>query len=240
MIYIEQPAFLPWLGLCEALLACDSLILLDDVQFSERGWQNRNRIKSAEGVRWLTVPILKRHGQLLRVAPSFNPRAMLETIRHAYGRAEFYQETMDAVADPIEHPSAWLVDLNVELITSIAAGLGSTCKILLASQLRAESGDGKLGRIAALCQAAGDTTLWAGEGTRGYLDTDTMASQGISVVWNEFPHRHPVYRQVWPRQGFVPGLSIVDAVSSVGWPGVSALLKQGVTAHLAKREGPLG
>ncbi|WP_254407446.1 WbqC family protein [Streptomyces sp. GMY02] len=66
MIYIEQPPFLPWLGFCEALIACTSVALYDDVQFTQGGWQNRNRIKTANGPAWVTVPVVRATGQLIR------------------------------------------------------------------------------------------------------------------------------------------------------------------------------
>ena len=38
--------------------ACGSSVLLDTVQFHKHSWQQRNRIKTANGIQWLTVPVL--------------------------------------------------------------------------------------------------------------------------------------------------------------------------------------
>lgn len=236
MIYIEQPPFLPWLGFCEAMLACETIALYDSVQFSERGWQNRNRIKTANGPAWLTVPVRKRHGQLLRdvrVSPSFDPGGMLETIRHAYARSEFYREALEVIAGPLQSGSGWLVDLNVKLVTAIGAALGSTSALVLTSGIDGIETDDRIERIIKVCHAEGGGTLWAGEGTRGYLDTGRLADHGVSVVWNEFPMRHPAYPQNWARQGFMGGLSVIDAACNLGWAGASAMLRQGLSAYLA-------
>lgn len=235
MIYIEQPPFLPWLGFCESLLACETVALFDSVQYNDGGWQNRNRIKGPNGLVWVTVPVRKHNGQPLRdvrVAPSFDGNAMLETIRHAYGRTEFYREAVDVITGPIQRGPVWLVDLNAELITSIAAALGSTATLTLTSSLDTTETVSRADRIARICHAIGDSMLWAGEGTRGYLDVGEMGALGVSVVWNEFPLRHPAYRQTWTRQGFIPGLSVVDAACNIGWAGVSALLRQGIRSRL--------
>jgi hypothetical protein len=75
-LYIEQPPFAPWLGFCEALFACQTIALYDDVQFEDGGFQNRNKIKAPQGAQWLTVPVAKRNGQLIRdarIADSFDP-----------------------------------------------------------------------------------------------------------------------------------------------------------------------
>ena len=52
-----QPVYLPWLGYFEQMAVCDEFIFLDDVQFTVRDWRNRNKIRTATGWMWLTVPI---------------------------------------------------------------------------------------------------------------------------------------------------------------------------------------
>ncbi|MGY1897946.1 WbqC family protein [Nocardia gipuzkoensis] len=238
MIYIEQPAFLPWLGFCEALLVCDEVALLDGVQFTEGGWQNRNRIKGPNGVTWLTVPVEKHYKQLLRdvrISREFNPQKILESIRHAYKRTQFYGEATDVIAHAIERNDRWLVDLNVSLISAISCALGASVDLTSTSTLVEES-NGALERIASICGSTGNNVLWAGEGTRGYLDVDALGAEGVSVMWNEFPSRHPVYRQNWNAQGFVSGLSIIDSACNIGWAGTAAMLRRCATQYRMANE----
>ncbi len=56
-IAIHQPHYLPWLGYFAKWAAADLFVFLDTVQFEKNGWQNRNRIKTRDGARWLTVPV---------------------------------------------------------------------------------------------------------------------------------------------------------------------------------------
>jgi hypothetical protein len=58
MIGILQPGYLPWLGFFEQLFRSDVFVIYDDVQYDKEGWRNRNRIKTANGIQWLTVPVL--------------------------------------------------------------------------------------------------------------------------------------------------------------------------------------
>ena len=55
---VLQPSYLPWLGYFAQLHRCDVFVIYDDVQFDKHGWRNRNRIKTAQGAQWLTVPVL--------------------------------------------------------------------------------------------------------------------------------------------------------------------------------------
>ena len=56
---IHQPDFLPWLGFFDKISFADQFIVLDDVQFSRRGWTHRDKIDIGGKIRWLTVPVKK-------------------------------------------------------------------------------------------------------------------------------------------------------------------------------------
>ena len=54
---IMQPTYLPWLGFFELLSQADVFVIYDDVQFIRSSYHQRNRIKTANGVTELTIPI---------------------------------------------------------------------------------------------------------------------------------------------------------------------------------------
>src|SRR5437016_2945788 len=56
---IMQPYFLPYIGYFQLLFAVDKLVLLDDVNFINGGWINRNRIAVKGQPHWLTLPLAK-------------------------------------------------------------------------------------------------------------------------------------------------------------------------------------
>ena len=53
----HQPQYLPWLGYFHKMDGADLFVLLDTVQYKKNEWQNRNRIRTATGWQWLTVPV---------------------------------------------------------------------------------------------------------------------------------------------------------------------------------------
>ena len=65
-VAIHQPHYLPWLGYFAKWAAADRFIFLDTVQYEKNGWQNRNRVKTPDGPRWLTVPVHARLGTPIR------------------------------------------------------------------------------------------------------------------------------------------------------------------------------
>src|SRR5438034_6495152 len=64
-IAIHQPQYLPWLGYLDKLDRADVFVVLDNVQFKKNEWQNRNRIRTAQGWQYLTVPVLHEFPQRL-------------------------------------------------------------------------------------------------------------------------------------------------------------------------------
>ena len=56
-IAIQQPEHLPWIGFFNKMVQCDLYVYLDNVQFKKRYFENRNRIKTKDGVKWLTVSV---------------------------------------------------------------------------------------------------------------------------------------------------------------------------------------
>ena len=56
-VAILQSNYIPWKGYFDMIAAVDEFILYDDMQFTRRDWRNRNKIKTPQGVQWLTVPV---------------------------------------------------------------------------------------------------------------------------------------------------------------------------------------
>ena len=59
VIGIHQPEYLPWMGFLNKLSNSDVFVILDNVQYRRNYFQNRNRIRTATGWSWLTVPVKK-------------------------------------------------------------------------------------------------------------------------------------------------------------------------------------
>ena len=53
---VIQPSYIPWRGYFDMIGRSDVFVFYDDVQFDKHGWRNRNRIKTANGPGWLTIP----------------------------------------------------------------------------------------------------------------------------------------------------------------------------------------
>jgi hypothetical protein len=223
-VAIHQPQYLPWLGYLAKWAAADVLVLLDTVQYEKNGWQNRNRIKTAAGPRWLTVPVRARLGtRLSDVAIAEEPwqRRHLGAIEHAYARAPWWARHAAELRAIYAKPWPRLVPLNVAVGTWLARTIGITTPTRLASELDVTETD-PTGRLVALCRAVGGTTYLAGQDGARYMDVARFRAASIEV-WTQ-AYRHPVYAQLHGE--FVPFLSALDLLLMHGDESL-AILRSG-------------
>ena len=218
-VVISQPTYLPWLGYFELIRRADVFVLLDNVQFSRRSWQCRNRLKGPNGEPfWLTVPVS--HGDRdtelreIRISPNHDgwAESHLRSIHAALGRAPYFHALMGPVETLLRRPHARLVDLNGAGIAVLAGLLGISTPQVLASELGVSGQRSEL--LLRLCQRLGADVYYSPHGSSDYLDEDKHMFQdaGIRVEYQTW--EHPVYPQ--RGGGFISHLSALDAVANVG------------------------
>lgn len=210
----HQPQFMPWLGYFDKMRRCDVFILLDDVQFKKNEWQNRNRVWSPEGWKWLTVPVLQHFPQginTVRINNSVSWRDKhLKTLSQSYRAGAHYGEFSGAIEEMYSREWDSLCEINLHSIEMLRKALGVGTRIELSS--KADSGGRSTLRLVKLCREFGADTYLAGAGGKDYMDMDLFKQAGIKVVFQEYSH--PVYPQ--PGKTFIPGLSALDIIFNCG------------------------
>ena len=211
----HQPQYLPWLGFFDKMDRVDLFVLLDTVQYKKNEWQNRNRIRTATGWQWLTVPVRYRYPMALREVPINEAAPWRRKHRQAlltqYARAPHYREVADPLIAVLEEPHSDLAALNCRTVKIIAGLLGVQTPILLASELEGLP-EGADNRLIALCRRLGCSSYLAGDGGQEYMDLESYRRAGIGVEFQSF--RHPVYRQTHP--GFEAAMSSIDCLMNCG------------------------
>jgi hypothetical protein len=224
---IHQPHYLPWLGYFAKWAAADLFVFLDTVQYEKNGWQNRNRIKTRDGPRWLTVPVRAHLGMSIRDVPIDTSRSWglrhFRTIDHAYARAPSWPRHRDGLERFYGRPWQHLAPLAVESARWLGGALGVSVPARLASDLTL--GDGipadATARLVAICQALGADTYLAGRDGARYLDAAQFRKAGIAVVTQRY--EHPVYDQ--GHGEFAPFLSALDLLLRHGDEALGILVE---------------
>ena len=216
-VAIVQSNYIPWKGYFDLIASADEFILYDDVQYTRRDWRNRNKIKTPQGLQWLTVPVKVKgkYHQAIRETEIDGEdwaRTHWQTLAQCYKRAPHYA-SVAAGLEPLflGAPYSHLSALNRALIEWVCRYLGVATRVSDSADYELE--EGKSERLAGLTQAAGGTEYISGPSARGYLDESVFAARGIKVTWFDYAG-YSEYPQLWGT--FEHGVSVLDLLFNCG------------------------
>lgn len=220
VVSIHQPAYLPWLGYFDKIRRADLFIYLDSVQFQKQSFQNRNKIRTADGWTWLTVPV-ETKGRLyetpLKDLPINNRvnwrRKHRAAIEMNYRKAPRFEPVMSLLERFYAREWERLSDLCYATMTAFNRELAVDTEIRKSSELDALEGS-KSDLLLSICQAVGATSYLSGALGQTYLDVDSFERAGIEVQFQDY--RHPVYAQLQP--DFLPNMAVIDLLMNEADP----------------------
>lgn len=218
-VVILQPGYLPWLGFFDLMIRADLFVLLDDVQYTVRDWRSRNRVKTPNGVTWLTVPVVSKAARekMISEVEIDNGRPWqknhLRTIESFYRKATCFGEILDLIRPFYERSYNYLVDVDLDIIFAVRDYLRIDTEVVRSSGV--PSTGTKDEKLMSLCRYFGATHYLSGNAAQGYLREEMFLRDGIEVEWHNY--RHPTYSQLWTKQqGFVSHLSVLDILFNHG------------------------
>jgi len=216
-VAIVQSCYIPWKGYFDLIDMVDEFMLLDDVQYTRRDWRNRNRIKTANGLKWLSIPIDAKgnfHQKIkdARISDATWTRRHWDAIRQSYGSAPHFRDYADSLERLyLECHETYLSPINHRFLTGICGMLGITTRITWSMDYRVI--EGKSERLLDLCEQAGATTYLSGPAAKGYVAVEEFAANGIAVEWMDYVG-YPPYEQL--HGDFVHEVSVIDLLLNTG------------------------
>jgi hypothetical protein len=207
-----QPYFLPYIGYWQLLGAVDRFIVYDNIQYTKKGWINRNRFLRNGTDAHLSIP-LRRGSAILDVvdrhlADDFAPRSLLNPLAAAYRGAPLFAVTFRVIELVIAAGPRNLFEYLHHSITAIAAHLEIRTPLIVSSTVPIDHSLKAEQRVLALCGALGATRYINTMGGRDLYSASAFAERGIELRFLR-PRPAP-YRQFGDT--FVPNLSIVDVL----------------------------
>jgi len=205
----------------------DEFVLFDDMQFTKRDWRSRNRIKTPNGLHWLTVPVdvKGKFDQRMRDARVADPGWSTQhwrSIRHSYCKTPYfnaYEPALVAMFDGLRDEQL-LSQVNHRLIAGLCGLLAISTPLTWSMDYPQR--EGKSERLVSICQAAGATRYLSGPAARDYVDLRLFAKAGIEVVFADYSG-YPEYPQ--PHGAFEHAVTVLDLLFNVG-PEAPAYMKR--------------
>lgn len=222
----HQPNFLPYLGFFDKMKKSDVFVIRDEVQFIERDYHHRNRIRINTNnngnpqFKWVRVPVNKqpRHLKDIVVKNEVKDKNvpwnlfLLRQIKSYYQHAPFFKDYYPELEEIVLNKKERLIDLNMEIIRYLRRCFNIRSRLIFASELRLQKTNDTSADLVEIAKAVGAESYLSGKGGTAYLNPQLFEREGISVHIQDFTH--PVYRQV--SSGFIPNLASIDALFCVG------------------------
>jgi hypothetical protein len=215
-VAVIQSNYIPWKGYFDIIHDADLFIFHDDVKYTKNDWRNRNKIKTANGTSWITVPAGSNDNRLICevTLPAGDwQEKHWNAIRYSYSNAPHFRRYSDFF-ESVYMERRWenLSELNQYLIKAIASGfLGITTEYHDSREYRLEGK--RLDRLIQLVTKAGASTYVSGPTAKDYIDLQRFTDAGIELVYKSYAG-YPEYPQLFPP--FDHAVSIIDLLFNVG------------------------
>lgn len=216
-IAISQSNYIPWKGYFDLINSVDEFVIYDSVQFTKNDWRNRNRIKTAQGLKWLTIPVMTagRYGQAISEVDVRDPhcfhRHWQSWLTH-YATASYFHEYSDELKSLyFDCAEQKLSRINLRFLTALCRWLLIPTKI--SSSTDYPHGGERSERLVQICRQAGASHYLSGPAARDYLDVGLFAKAGIAVEWMSYTGYRP-YRQL--NGAFEHQVSALDLILNEG------------------------
>ena len=216
---VLQPSYIPWRGFFHLIQRADVFVFYDDVQYDKHGWRNRNRIKTASGTQWLTIPVLAKGNvdsglpiNEARISTAEKwARKHLAGIRQSYGKAPFFAKYAPLVESFYASPPELLADFTIDTTKRLAEALGITkTRWVRSSELNVEGAKNE--RLLATLKHVGATHYISGPSAKSYIDDAAFAAAGISLEYQVYDY--PEYDQLHPP--YDPQVTVLDRLFMKG------------------------
>lgn len=214
---ITQSNYIPWKGYFDAINLVDVCVLYDDMQYTKRDWRNRNKIKTPQGLQWLSIPVevKGKFFQPINETLISDPNWAIDhwkSIQNNYGKAPFFKAYKPFFEDLyLGCTETHLSLINYRFIKAICDLLEIKTPIRWSSEFELK-GD-KTEKLLNICVDLGASAYYSGPAAKDYMDLALFSQKNIKVKWLEYSG-YPEYPQLFGN--FEHGVSIIDLIFNTG------------------------
>lgn len=225
-IGIMQPYFLPYLGYFQLINEVDTFVIYDNIQYTKKGWINRNRYLVQGKDHYFTIN-LKKESDFLdirerHISEVFNHTKCINQLKQAYKRAPYYEDIIVLIEKCFAYENRNLFEFINHSVSIIVNYLGIDTKIVTSSSLNIDSSLKSQDRVIATCKALNGTEYINPIGGVDLYSKDVFAKNGLNL---KFIRMEPLQYEQFGHE-FIPALSIIDVLMFNSREQVLEMLKQ--------------
>lgn len=213
-IAIMQPYFFPYIGYFQLINSVDEFIIYDNIQYTKKGWINRNRILVNGRDQLITIPLKKDSDYLNVVQRELSESwikerdKIMNIIKSSYVKAPHFKEVIELVSKCLYNPEKNLFKFIYDSIVLVNAYLGVKTPIVISSSINIDHSLKSQDKVLSICKFQKSGIYINAIGGVELYDKDIFRQNGIQL--NFIKSNQIKYKQF--KNEFVPWLSIIDVM----------------------------
>lgn len=211
---IMQPYFMPYIGYFQLINSVDEFVIYDNIQYTKKGWINRNRIL-VNGKDYLITLSLKKDSDYLDVVDrelsdswSKDRIKMLNLIKSVYNKSTQFEPVFDLISKCLNNPERNLFRFIYDSIVLINEYLEISTPIVISSSIEIDHSLKSQDKVIELCKKQKADNYINSIGGVSLYNKDTFNQSGIQL--NFIKSNQISYNQF--TNEFLPWLSIIDVM----------------------------
>ncbi|MBF0651625.1 MULTISPECIES: WbqC family protein [Dysgonomonas] len=209
---IMQPYFLPYIGYFQLLNAVDKYVIYDNIQYTKKGWINRNRILQNGKDLMITIPLEKDSDYLdvkeRSLSVGFDKKKLLNQIRESYRKAPYFEQVMPLIERIINYDDNNLFHYIDNSVREICRYLEINTEIIISSSLGIDHSLKGQDKVIAICKELKATDYYNAIGGQELYSPEEFKKENINL---HFISSSPIEYKQFANE-FVPWLSILDVM----------------------------
>lgn len=212
-IAIMQPYFLPYIGYFQLINAVDEFVIYDNIEYTRKGWINRNRILSNGKDEFITLP-LKKDSDYLNIVDRYlsddweqNKRKMINKINECYRNAVNFKNTYNLFLEILNFKDLNLFNFITNSLEKILNCLEIKTKLIISSNLNIDHSLKSENKVIEICKTLNAVNYINPIGGVSLYKKENFSKNGISLYFLE---THKIEYSQFNNKNFISNLSILD------------------------------
>ncbi len=209
-----QPYIFPYIGYFQLMNNVDKFIVYDNIQFTKKGWINRNRILVNGVDAYITIPI-KKDSDYLDIKDRYlsddwniERKKLLNRIIESYRKAPYFNPVFSLIEDIINTEEKSLFKFILNSLKKTNDYLEIKTPLIISSTLDIDHALKSEKKVIELCKAINADTYINPIGGLELYNKDHFKNEGLNLKF--LKANNIIYRQF--KNDFVPFLSIIDVM----------------------------
>ena len=213
-VAIMQPYFLPYIGYFQLINAVDKFVIYDNIEFTKKGWINRNRILFNGKDEFISLPITKAsdflHVNQRYLASNFeNERnKILRKVNECYRKAPNFEIIRTLAEEILNYENNNLFEFIFNSIKKICGYLGISTELITSSSIDINHNLKSEEKVISICNSLNATKYINSIGGQNLYEKKNFYNSKIELIFMK--SQYIAYQQF--DFEFLPWLSILDVL----------------------------